>query len=48
MLGKLRVALKDYENKELWQQQVKTVMLCDFGWTQSARKYVELYNEFLK
>lgn len=48
MLAKLKSALHDFEDKELWMKQVTKVMHCDFGWTQSAKKYVSLYNEFLK
>ena len=48
MLAKLKSALHDFEDKELWMKQVIKVMHCDFGWTQSAKKYVSLYNEFLK
>lgn len=47
MLAKLKSALHDFEDKELWMKQVTKVMHCDFGWTQSAKKYVSLYNEFL-
>ena len=48
MLAKVLQAINDYENKELWAKHVKAAMDCDFGWTNSAKKYVEMYEELLK
>ena len=47
MLGKIKEAIADYDNKEKWMEHVKQAMMCDFGWTASAKKYVELYKQFL-
>ena len=48
MLDKIKQALLDYEDKEKWMLQVKKAMACDFGWTASAKQYVNLYNELMK
>ena len=48
MLSKVLQAIAEYDNKELWTKHVKAAMACDFGWTNSAKKYVEMYEELLK
>lgn len=48
MLSKILQAIAEYDNKELWAKHVKAAMACDFGWTNSAKKYVEMYEELLK
>ena len=47
LYGKVKQALADYEDKALWAKHVKAAMSCDFGWTNSAKKYVEMYEELL-
>ncbi|MBR2891458.1 MAG: glycogen synthase [Bacilli bacterium] len=47
LLAKVKQALADYEDKALWAKHVKAAMACDFGWTASAKKYVEMYEELL-
>ena len=47
MLAKVKQALADFEQKELWANNVKKAMAVDFGWTSSAKKYVEMYEELL-
>ncbi len=36
-------AVEIYRNQKLWTKLVKNGMACDFSWTQSARRYVALY-----
>ncbi len=48
MLAAIRKALADYQDKELWNKQVETVMNKDFGWSASAKQYVKMYNEILE
>ncbi len=48
LLSKVKQALAEYEDKALWAKHVNAAMSCDFGWTASAKKYVEMYEELLK
>ncbi len=48
MLNTILRALKDYQDKELWDKQVETVMNKDFGWSTSAKQYVKMYEEILE
>ena len=48
MLATIKRALNDYNNPELWTEQIKTVMNKDFGWSTSAKQYVKMYQEILE
>lgn len=48
MLEVIKKALNDYNNKDLWQKQVETVMNKDFGWSTSAKEYLKMYEEILE
>ena len=48
MLAAIKRALNDYENKELWNKNVETVMNKDFGWSTSAKQYLKMYGEILE
>lgn len=48
MLDTIKRALEDYENKELWENHIKTVMNKDFGWSTSAKQYIKMYKEILE
>lgn len=41
-------ALETFKHKEIWQELVKNAMSEDFSWSNSAEKYVELYNKAIK
>ncbi len=43
MLGALGRALAAYHDRERWMRIVRNAMACDFSWTRSAGRYVELY-----
>ena len=47
MYNKIKSALNDFENKEKWNKAVLKAMKTDFGWSLSAKKYVEMYEELL-
>ncbi|OGW79442.1 MAG: starch synthase [Omnitrophica bacterium GWA2_52_8] len=38
-------ALKIYTDKKAWPKLLENAVACDFSWTRSAKKYVELYRE---
>lgn len=38
-------ALSLYSEKEKWTKFVKSIMKTDFSWNNSAKKYIELYND---
>lgn len=48
MLDAVRRAKHDYEDKSVWTQIVKRDMECDFSWSSSADKYIEMYNEMIE
>lgn len=48
MLSTIKRALNDYENKELWNKNIGTVMGKDFGWSTSAKQYLKMYGEILE
>ncbi|MBI5528839.1 MAG: glycogen synthase GlgA [Deltaproteobacteria bacterium] len=48
LIGAVKRALNVYRNKTAWEALVKRAMACDFSWTASARKYVELYERLHK
>ena len=39
----IKRAIKLFQNKENWQKMVTNGMNCDFSWSASAKKYVDLY-----
>ncbi len=43
LLGALKRALKVFADQKSWPALVRNAMACDFSWTASAKKYVELY-----
>ena len=47
MLHVIKHAISDYENREIWNNKVSTVMNADFGWSNSAKKYIEMYERIL-
>ena len=47
MLYVIREALGVYHMKEEWARLAHKAMLCDFTWSSSARRYVELYDSML-
>ena len=48
MLGKVKQAIGDYHQKELWMNNVKHAMSVDFSWASSAKKYAKMYEEVLE
>lgn len=45
MLGALRRAEGAFALKEQWQDLVHYCMTCDFGWSRSAKEYIEMYKK---
>ena len=43
----IKRAVDSYENKDLWNQIVKSAMGYDFSWTHSAKQYLALYKRIL-
>ncbi|MBQ8451681.1 MAG: glycogen synthase [Clostridia bacterium] len=43
----VRRAVSDYQNHEEWKNKVKKVMSIDFSWKNTAKEYIEVYNELL-
>lgn len=41
-------AINDFRDKKSWQQKIKACITKDFSWSQSAKKYVEIYKQLLK
>lgn len=48
MMSTLRLALKFYADKKVWNKLVKNAMNLDYSWTESAKKYDEMYSDLLK
>ena len=48
MLNTIRMALELFADKGIWHKLVLNAMKLDFSWTESAKKYEELYNNLLK
>lgn len=48
MLATIKRALNDYNNQELWNKNIETVMNKDFGWSTSAKQYLKMYGEILE
>jgi starch synthase len=38
-------ALKAYQNKKEWNTLVRRAMLCDYGWAEPSKQYLDLYHE---
>lgn len=47
MLDAVRRAVRDYNDKSVWNSLVKRVMECDYSWSASADLYIETYNELI-
>jgi len=47
LLKELKRALKTFEDKKTWTKIMRNGMKCDFSWTSSAKKYIELYKTVL-
>jgi starch synthase len=47
MIKETKRALKLYQNKPVWQKIMKAGMKSDFSWTNSAKKYLDLYKNLL-
>ncbi len=47
MLKMIKRALSDYQNKDNWKNLVSRTMNADFGWSESAKKYLSLYEKIL-
>ncbi len=45
MLNAILRAKAGYENPEGWQMLMKRAMECDFSWSASAKRYVEMYDQ---
>ena len=45
LLEVLKQAVKDYNNKELHSFHIDKAMKTDFGWSASAKSYVEMYKK---
>lgn len=39
----IKRAINDYQDKEKWAKQVELTMKSDFGWSTSAKKYIQAY-----
>ncbi len=48
LMDAIKRALTDYKNAELWQKYQYRVMNVDFGWTQSTKEYLKLYQKLTK
>ncbi|MCL2578835.1 MAG: glycogen synthase GlgA [Oscillospiraceae bacterium] len=47
MLDAIKRAQSDYQNPDLWQEQVKAAIQCDFSWSRSAGEYIGLYQQLM-
>jgi starch synthase len=45
LLAKCEESMRVYEDKPLWQRLQQNAMACDFSWSQSASRYLELYEK---
>lgn len=48
LLISVKHALNLYQDQEKWYNIVKSVMVKDFSWDNSAHKYISLYNKIIK
>jgi starch synthase len=47
MLHRIEQAVADYQKKELWNKQIKSVMSQDFSWAPRAKEYIQMYQKLL-
>jgi starch synthase len=47
LIKELKRALKIFEDKKTWSKIMREGMKCDFSWSSSAKKYIELYKTML-
>lgn len=47
MLDAVRRALRDYENKDVWDALVRRAMSCDYSWQASADVYIDMYRTLI-
>lgn len=47
MLDKIREALNDYKDKEVWNELVRNTMSTDVSWKKSAKQYMKLYKDLV-
>ncbi|MCU7490270.1 MAG: glycogen synthase GlgA [Bacteroidota bacterium] len=47
LLKEIKRAVKIFGDKKAWTKIAKSGMKCDFSWTASAKKYVDLYKKIL-
>ncbi len=48
MLDAVKRAVRDYQDKAIWNALVERAMRCDYSWSSSADEYIKTYNELLK
>jgi len=48
LMGAIKVALKEFSNRDAWKKMQLAGMAQDFSWENSAKKYVELYKSLVK
>lgn len=48
MLWGLERAVETYNNSKAWSRLVKNAMACDFSWTASAKKYLQVYDSSVR
>jgi starch synthase len=48
LLGAIVRALENFKYKRVWRDLIKKVMLEDFSWKASAKKYLNLYQKLLQ
>ena len=46
LLNALKHAISDYQNKELHLDHINKVIKTDFGWSASAKSYINMYKKF--
>lgn len=48
LLNMIDRAVQDYQDKEKWQEKVSATMNADFGWSNSAKKYLAVYKKLVR
>ncbi|MDD5775840.1 MAG: glycogen synthase GlgA [Candidatus Omnitrophica bacterium] len=48
LLKTVKKALSAYESADKWKKLVAAAMRCDFSWSESAKKYIQLYEKARK
>jgi starch synthase len=43
----IRVALREFREREAWLSRMKRAMAMDFSWNKAAREYSEMYRQLL-